>query len=222
MNALRHLGSSLAGGGFSLLLAGIAPFAVADTVPASLKAVEEAAEAVQDATGDAAGLKAAAKAVEAALGAAQKALADAHAPAGVTQALADTIRSLADAASAGDSLAIRRGATEVSLATADAFDVFRPLHPTDLIRLDALAVRVPLEMEAGRAKEAAEHVEHMEKVWDRLKDHTPKAAAATVRETSRQIETLEGAVAGARLEALRQAAGKIADLVDDLEKALPR
>lgn len=199
----------------------IASPAWADQVPAGLKALEESSEKIADVASDASRLKAALQTLERDHEAAATELAKAEAPAAVREGLRAGLARVMEAAGRGNANAIGSAATELMLAVADAYDVFHPRRPTDLLRLDALAVRVPLDIASGQREDAAAHGALLAAAWDRLRPGLGPGSTGTAAAMTREVTGLRSAVAKGADAAVLSSARAIEDLVDELEKAFP-
>ena len=209
-------------GVFLVSLSALAPQLVrADVVPKVFIALEETAEDITESAAAPARLKTAIATLKLEQPKALAELARVGASAEMRAGLSHTLNDLYRAAEMADRNATARLATDVLLSVADAIDSFKPVRPGDLLRLDALAMRIPLDLSAQKPAEATQHAERLAEVWQRLRPRVSETARVARDEFSVEVANLLKAVARGHAKSTMARARAIEKLVDELEDTFP-
>ena len=193
----------------------------AAVVPKAFTALEEATENISESAAAPARLKAALAALKVEQPKALAELVRVGAPSAIREGLSHALNDLHRAAEKGDTNATARVATDVLLAVADGIDAFKPARPGDVLRLDSLAMCIPLDLAARQGTDAANHARKLAEVWERLRPRVPETARVARDAFSAEVGRLLEALAAGRDEAAVASARAIEELVDKLEEAFP-
>ena len=90
-----------------------------------------------------------------------------------------------------------------------------------MLRLDALAMRIGLDLAARQDNDAANHARELARIWERLKLRIPESARVVRDAFSGEVANLRTAVDARRNDAVVKSARAIEELVDQLEAVFP-